>query len=113
MNVIVKFILILLYPLLLVARLTNAILGRDPLRLCEPQAESFWLTRNEEPDTASYFSESSRQTDEQRDGLIWITKVALRGAAHCFAPPRPAPGEKYSAAADREKGIPDEVYTLW
>ncbi len=110
MNVIVKFILILLYPLLLVARLKNAILRRDPLRLCEPRAESFWLTRGEEPNTASYFSESSPQTDEQRDGLI---RIALRGAAHCFAPPRPAPGEKYSAAADREKGIPDEVYTLW
>lgn len=110
MNLIVKFILILLYPLLLMARLKNAILGRDPLRLREPRAESLWLVRNEEPDTASYFSESSRQTDEQPEGLIGI---ALKGAAHWFAPPRPTPDAKYSAVADREKDIPDEIYTLW
>ena len=113
MNIIIKLILIFLYPLLLVARLKNAILGRDPLRLREPPAESLWLTRDEEPDTASYFFESSPQNEEQRDGLIRVTKLTLRQIAHCFVPRRPAPREKYSAAADREKGIPDEIYTLW
>jgi hypothetical protein len=112
-NIIIKSILILLYPLLLMARLKNTILRRDPLRLRERRAESLWLTRDDEHDTASYFSESSRQTDEQRDGLIRITKVTLRKLARCFAPPRRAPGAKYSAAVDRQKGIPDEVYTLW
>jgi hypothetical protein len=112
-NIIIKFILILFYPLLLVARLKNAILRRDPLRLREPRAENLWLTRNEEPDTAWYFSESLQPTSERRDGLTWITKATLRGVAYWFTPPRPIPGAKYSAAADREKGIPDEIYTLW
>ena len=38
----------------------------------------------------------------------------LRGLASLFAPPKVTTGEKQIAsAADREHGVPDEIYTLW
>ncbi len=113
MNVMMKLVLIFLYPLLILTRVANAVFGRDPLHLREPKMGSFWLSRSEEAGSAAYFSESSRQSDEQSGGLTGIANRALRWVARWFAPSHPAPNEKYSAAADRERGIPDEIYTLW
>jgi len=113
LNLLLKILLVLLFPLLLLARVLNALLGRDPLRLREPRGESCWIERGPEPDRASYFSEASVVEGRGHGGLGWIAGGLLKRLSRLQAPSRPAPGEKFSTAADREKGIPDEVYTLW
>ena len=37
--------------------------------------------------------------------LIWLSRA--------YAPRREQPAGKFQTAADREEGIPDELYTLW
>jgi hypothetical protein len=103
-------LLTLAYPLLLIARLINAVSGRDPLRLRRPTDASLWIPRNQSSSDSSYFSETSPA--EAAEGgspaasfLAWVARF--------YAPPRSQPKEKFSAAADREQGIPDEMYTLW
>lgn len=108
-----KLLLILLYPLLLLARALNALLGRDPMRLREPRGESCWIPRAAQPDSASYFSEASVAEGKGHGGFGGLARGPLKVLARLHSPARPAPGEKYSTAADREQGIPDEVYTLW
>lgn len=104
-------LLTLVYPLLLLARLFDAIAGRDPLRRRRPRDASLWIVRPPSTTDASYFSEASPAETQARSAriperlLVWV--------AGCYAPPRSQPGEKFSAAADREQGIPDEMYTLW
>lgn len=112
MNFLLKLLLIILFPLLVLARLLNALLRRDPLRLREP-AGSCWIERDAVPDTASYFTECSQAEGRGHDGLGDLAARPLRAVARLMAPSRPVPGEKLTAAADREQGIPDEVYTLW
>jgi hypothetical protein len=103
-----RLLLLMIYPLLLARRMANRLRGRDPLRLAKPGGSSLWIVRPAPPSSAQYFSQSA--TAEQRSGLA---NAALRSLAGGLAPPRMKPGEKFSAAADREQGIPDEVYTLW
>ena len=112
MNFLLKLLLILLFPLLLLARLLSLLLGRDPLRLREPEG-SCWIRREAGPDTASYFSEASVAEGRGHGGFSGLAAKPLELAARLAAPPRPVPGERPTAAADREQGIPDEVYTLW
>ena len=105
-----KLLLTLAYPLLWLSRAINAMSGRDPLRLRRPGDASLWIKRNQDSHDSSYFSETSPA--EAADGsslaasfLVWMARF--------YAPPRSQPKEKFSAAADREQGIPDEMYTLW
>jgi hypothetical protein len=116
--------LVLLYFLMLPLSLFNRMLGGDPLQLRRPRAgASCWLVRGKRPTSASYFSEESElegRATHNEEGTISVapgtgklmTPLFL-AVARMHAPRRAAPGEKFSAAAEREQGIPDEVYTLW
>jgi hypothetical protein len=105
-------LLTLLYPLLVAARAMNALLGRDPLRR-RPPAGSLWIARDPAAHDAGYFSESSPNEGRGHGGSGRIAAAVLLLIARWYAPPRSQPNEKFSAAADREQGIPDEMYTLW
>ena len=60
MQILTKTLLIVIYPLLLLAWLVNLVLGRDRLRLHDvPSEESCWIERRAQPTTQSYFSEES------------------------------------------------------
>ncbi len=113
MNALTRILLVVFYPLLLLARLFNTLLGSDPMRLREPREASCWIVRSAQPDGASYFSEKSVAEGREHRGFGRIARGPLRMLARFYSPPRGVPGEKYSAVADREQGIPDEVYTLW
>jgi len=104
-------LLIMLYPVLVFARLVNAMTGRAPLRRREPAASSLWIERRSPDSDAHYFSEAS-PVETQRGAGRWPA-VVLAAIARWFAPARLQPQEKFSPAADREQGIPDEIYTLW
>src|SRR5437868_6027473 len=106
-------ILTLLYPLLLAARLLNTLLRRDPLRRARPATGSLWVERNTRASDASYFSEVSPSETRGRSSAGWLAESVLVFLSRWYAPPRLRPNEKFSAAADREQGIPDEMYTLW
>jgi hypothetical protein len=105
-----RVLLTLAYPLLWLSRALNSLSGRDPLRLRRPGEGSLWIEREQGAPDSSYFSETSPAEAADRRSpaaafLIWIARF--------YAPPRSQPKEKFSAAADREQGIPDEMYTLW
>ena len=119
-----KILLILLYPLMQMVGVTRRILGRDVLQLRPPSpSTSFWLPRLASPNVESYFSEAS--VVEGKSTKSQHAKRAVNGGTRSFlvpvfmavarwnAPPRATPGKKFYAAAEREQGIPDEVYTLW
>ena len=112
MKLLSKSSLVLLYPLLILSRALNAICDRDPLRLREPGG-SCWIPRASQPDSASYFSEASLAEGRGQGGFGWLVRGPLKLLACLHTPRRSAHGGEYSAAADREKGIPDEIYTLW
>ena len=107
-----NLLLALLYPLLLAARLFNALRGRDPLRRGRPGAGSLWVERSAASSDTSYFSEAS-PSEAGRSSAAWLPESMLVALSRWYAPPRSRPNEKFSAAADREQGIPDEMYTLW
>ena len=89
----------------------NALLARDPLRRRRPAAGSLWVARKVGSD-AGYFSEASPSEDAPASAAR-LPESALVALSRVYAPPRARPNEKFSAAADREQGIPDEMYTLW
>ncbi len=118
------FLLILYYPVLICVGLVRRLLGRDTLGLGRPPVrQSHWLVREPIGDTQSYFSEDSptegrrthfenvsRKTDAGAAGwcgrpLLWLAKW--------YSPARKATPGTVSSAADRDKNIPDEIYTLW
>jgi hypothetical protein len=105
-----KILLALVYPLLLLARLINVLTGRDPLRSHRPTEASLWIARDLTSTDASYFSEASPAEGRRRASL---PAALLAWVAKMYAPPRSQPEGKFSAGADREQGIPDEMYTLW
>jgi hypothetical protein len=108
-----KLVLACLYPIVLMGRVLNVMTGRDPLRLREPTGGSFWIVRGERASSSEYFSESSSAEGRGHGGWGAPAIAILRRLARLTAPRRLQPGERYSAAADREQGIPDETYTLW
>ncbi len=108
-----KLLLAITYPLLLVARLANVLSGRDPLRRARPSSGSYWIERDTPSGDAVYFLEVSASDKRERASAGWLPEAVLLALSRWFAPPRATPNEKFSAAADREQGIPDEMYTLW
>lgn len=104
-----RILLTLAYPLLLIARAINIVTGRDPLRSRRPREQSLWIARAPVDSDASYFSETSPAEPRQPS----LAAAVLTWIARFYAPPRSQPKEKFSPAADREQGIPDEMYTLW
>jgi hypothetical protein len=105
-----NILLALVYPLLLLARLINVVTGRDPLRSHRPTDASLWIARDIVSTDASYFSEASPAEVRRR---VSLPASLLAWIARLYAPPRSQPEGKFSAGADREQGIPDEMYTLW
>ena len=108
-----RLMLFLLYPTLVIARLLNAIAQRDPLRLRKPDSASFWVSR-EDPASNTYLSDDSRI---EGAGIRSFAVIPI-GILQFFARRafRPAPRKDDAIdipMPDRDKGIPDEVYTLW
>ena len=114
MEFLLKTLLVLLYPLLILARILNALLGRDPLVLREPKGATCWIERGPEAGSASYFSEASGQEGRNHGGFGRMATVMLGWAARLFSPPSSkSDSGDFRAGADRDQDIPDEVYTLW
>lgn len=114
MQIPTKTLLIMIYPLLLLTWLVNLMLRRDRLRLHEvPSGESCWIERRAQTTIPSYFSEKSRSEDGAEPGAARLLTRLLRGIARIYTPPRQVAGTGYKAPADQERGIPNEVYTLW
>ena len=113
MELLTKLILVLLYPLLILGRILNALLGRDPLRLREPKAATCWIERGPQPSRTSYFSEASEPEGRQHGGFGRLATVVLGWVARQLAPRLKSTGKDFHAAADRNQDIHDEVYTLW
>jgi hypothetical protein len=109
-----KALLIFIYPLVLAAWLVNFVLDRSRLRLNRiPTEQSCWIKRRGQPTTAAYFSEASCSEGEGKSSAARPLVRLLCGVACLFTPPRQIAGATYKRAAEREQGIPDEVYTLW
>ena len=124
MDLLAQVLLTIVYMLVLPVQFVRALLGRDTLRLRRPMnATSYWVGRENEPNSQSYFSEASLaegcsrrlevgQFFSDRGVARWFTPV-LRLMARLYAPPRERVADKYTVSADRGASIPDEVYTLW
>jgi hypothetical protein len=113
MKFLLQSILICLYPLLVFGGLLNRLRKRDPLRLREPPGETYWIERVPDVSRASYFLEVSEQEGKNHGGCGGLAAVILCWLSRRFAPPRKTSGEDFRATLDRERDIPDEVYTLW
>jgi hypothetical protein len=124
MDLLAQVLLTIVYLLVLPVRLVRAVLGHDKLRLRRPlNAASYWVVRDKEPNSQSYFSEASLaegcpgglavgQFFSDRGAARWFTPM-LRLIARLYALPRERAADKYDVSADRGASIPDEVYTLW
>ena len=108
-----KLLLAFTYPMLLAAKMINVLLGRDPLRSRRSANGSYWVERDNASGDAGYFLEVSPSEQRDRNSAAWLPETILVWLSRWFAPPRATPDERFSAAADREQGIPDEMYTLW
>jgi hypothetical protein len=108
-----KVVLILIYPLLVLGRVLNTLGGRDPLRLREGKGATCWIERRPDASRTSYFSEASEQEGRGHGGFGRLATTTLAWVSRRMAPPRRTTSEGFRAAADRDRGIPDEVYTLW
>ena len=114
MQNVTKGLLVLLYPLLLLAWLVNVVLGRDRLQLHRvADGTTCWIERRAQPNTVSYFSEGSYSEGSGRSSAATPVIWALRIIAGLYKPRQRATEMVYKASAEREEGIPDEVYTLW
>ncbi len=118
MGFVTKLLLALIYLLTLPLRFCHMLRGHDRVRLKEPRsADSFWITRDETPDSNSYFLESSvaegrgETASGTRGAAWWITPLLLL-VSKAYAPPREVTSSRHSRA-ERDESIPDEVYTLW
>jgi hypothetical protein len=108
-----KVLIATTYPLLLLAWLVNCMLGRDHLRLHDEPERSCWVKRRGRPDIASYFVETSCAEGGSEQSAAQPLIRIMRTIACLYTPTRTAAETVYKASADREQGIPDEVYTLW
>jgi hypothetical protein len=116
MHIPTKILLISIYPALLLARLANLVLRQDRLRLHDlPSGESYWIERSAQPNTQSYFFEESWVDVGGELSVARLLSRFLCNIAHFYAPRRRlrSRGTIYKATAEREQGIPDEIYTLW
>jgi len=114
MQIFTKTLPVTIYLLVLVARFVNLVLGRDRLRLGDvSRGESFWIDRCAQPNIPSYFSEQSCSEGGSERSAARPLILLLRGVARLYTPPPRSDGANYKASAEREHGIPDEVYTLW
>jgi len=114
MQISTKILLVLMYPLLLLARVLNLVSGRERLRLHDVSGgRSFWIDRRVQPNAISYFSEHSCSEGGSERSAARPLILLLRGVARLYTPPLRSDGANYKASAEREHGIPDEVYTLW
>ena len=115
MQSLTKTLIVIVYPLLLLAWLVNQILRRDRLRLYDvPSGESCWIERRvQQLPVLSYFSEESCSEGGGEKSTSRPLVQLFRCIARFYRPPRQVSGAIYKASADREQGIPDEVYTLW
>jgi hypothetical protein len=104
-----RILLVLVYPLLILARIADAVSRRDSMQRRRPPAGSLWITRTQVPSDLDYFSEESPADA----GSGRLAAVVLSWMARFYAPPREQPLDKVPAKTDREQGIPDEMYTLW
>jgi len=108
-----KVILVLVYPLLVLGRALNLVFGRDPLRLREPAAQTCWIARDRGPSPMSYFSEASELEGNAHGGFGRFATGTLRWISRRLAPARGKSGEEFRPGAERDRDIPDEIYTLW
>jgi hypothetical protein len=114
MQIPAKTLLVIIHPLLLLCWLVNLVLGRDRLRLYDfASAESYWIERRDQPNITSYFSEESCSEGGVEPSAARLLTRLLRGIARLYRPRREVATGIYKASAEREQGIPDEVYTLW
>src|SRR5262245_25167731 len=114
MDTLLKILLMILYLLLPLARVLNALLGRDRLRLHRsPGTASCWIERSPAPDSASYFSEDSAAEGRPRTSAAQPITHALRVLSRVYAPTHQRAEAIFTTAAHRDQDIPDEIYTLW
>jgi len=122
MDFVSKIFLALIYVLIVPLRWWHILRGYDRMRLTRfKQTSSYWIPREQVPDLQSYFLESSpveghcpsanESVRIHRGGAKWIAPL-LRLLSKACAPARGIPSGRFSTA-DREQGIPDEIYTLW
>lgn len=100
MGMLIRLVLLATYPLLLLARVLDAVRGHDRLRRTNPRG-SMWIERGDPPPAHSYFSASPPAASS------WSARV-LAGVAALVGRKTAAPRQ-----AARPDDIPDEVYTLW
>src|SRR5438874_1058589 len=107
-----RALLVLIYILWLPVMLIAHLVGRDALRLRDPGGATYWITRDPTIRRESYFSQASDH--EGKGAGSPVMAGVLRALASLYAPPKVKSGERQIAsAADREHGVPDEIYTLW
>jgi hypothetical protein len=111
--VVTKTLCVLIYPVLVLGRALNSLLGRDPLRVREPKASTCWIARTPEASRTSYFSEASEPEGRAHGGFGRLATSCLRWIARLLAPRRGPTVDEFRPSADRDRDIPDEVYTLW
>jgi hypothetical protein len=111
---ITKILLVLMYPLVLLARAVNGVFKWDRLHLREGKREqSCWIVRQQRPDILRYFSEESSSEGAPRWSAASPILTLLWSLSRLYRPRRTGGGARYESSAEREQGIPDEVYTLW
>jgi hypothetical protein len=111
---ITRILLVLMYPLVLLARAVNGVFKWDRLHLREGKTEqSCWIVRRERPDILRYFSEQSSSEGAPGWSAARPILALLWALSRLYRPRRTMRGGTYELSAEREQGIPDEVYTLW
>lgn len=118
-----KVLLAVLYgACVLPAHVMGRLLGRDSLMLRRPSHDSYWLAKAPIDGTESYFSPGSARrgngttADTPAPMAGWVAPLLL-WLSKAFAPRRRQLADTATSAApsaaSRDKGIPDEIYTLW
>jgi len=105
-----RVLAILVYPLVLAGRLMNALGGRDPLRLRRPPPGSLWIARTQ-PGRPAYFAETSQVEGRGHRGFGRIAGRTLVALSAHWGRARGKPA--HARTRERERDIPDEIYTLW
>jgi hypothetical protein len=125
MNWIIRALLGILYFLTLPLMLLTKSAAKRRLQLDDPGTASYWIVRKGDADRDSYFSESSvaEGATAPREGAeggprigggsFWLASLLVM-LSGMFKPREALPGSKAAPSiADRDKGVPDEIYTLW